>query len=89
MLAPEEPASSGGLIGCVLIRLALLCGVAVVVAPFLISSLYVDQRGVEMTGARASKREDVTTRYAGWTRTSEVTVEYDSRACGGGVLPVA
>jgi hypothetical protein len=61
-----------------LIRLALLCGVAVLVAPFLISSLYVDQRGVEMTGRVYSKREDVTTRYGGWTRTSEITVEYDS-----------
>jgi hypothetical protein len=62
----------------VLLRLALLCGLAVLVAPFLISSLYVDQRGIDMTGRVYSKREDVTTRYGGWTRTSEVTVQYDS-----------
>ena len=61
-----------------LIRLAVVCGVVLLVSPFLISSLYVDQRGIEMTGRVYSKREDVTMRYGGWTRTSEVTVEYDS-----------
>jgi hypothetical protein len=61
-----------------LILIALVCGVVVLVSPFLISSLYIDQRGIEMAGRVYSKREDITMRYAGWTRTSEVTVGYDS-----------
>lgn len=60
-----------------LIRLALVFGLVLLVSPFLISSLYLDQRGIDLTGHVYSKREDVTVNSSGWTRTSEVTIQYD------------
>lgn len=60
-----------------LILLTLVCGLVLLVSPFLISSLYVDQRGIDLTGHVSSKREDVTVHYSAWTRSSEVTIQYD------------
>ena len=48
------------------------------VSPLLISSLYVDQRGVNLTGQVYAKREDVTVHHSAWTRSSEVTIRYDT-----------
>jgi hypothetical protein len=61
-----------------LILFLLVCGLVLLVAPFVISSLYVDQRGVDMTGRVYSKSETVTVHYSDWTRLSEVTIQYDS-----------
>ena len=60
-----------------LIRLTLGCGLVLLASPFLISSLYLDQRGVAWTGRVHSKREDVSVNSSGWRRVSEVTVQYD------------
>ena len=51
-------------------------GVALLAAPFVISSRYVDQRGITIPGKVFSKRETVTLRYSSWTRDSEATIEY-------------
>src|SRR6266404_2514898 len=51
-------------------------GLALLAAPFLISSLYVDQRGIAITGRVYSKSEVVAVRYSSWSRYWEVTVEY-------------
>jgi hypothetical protein len=61
-----------------LILLTVVGGLVLFVSPFVISSLYVDQRGVEMMGRVISKREDVTVHYSAWRRTSEVTIRYDT-----------
>lgn len=61
-----------------LILLLLVCGLVLLVSPLLISSLYVDQRGIDLPGHVYSKSETVTVHYSAWTRSSEVTVEYDS-----------
>ncbi len=60
-----------------LIFLVLGCGLVLLVSPFLISSLYLDQRGIAWTGHVSSKSETVTVNSSGWTRVSEVTVQYD------------
>jgi hypothetical protein len=39
-------------------------------------SLYVDQRGITLTGRVFSKSETVTVPYSGWERSAEVTIEY-------------
>lgn len=62
----------------------LLALAAVVWLPFLVSSLYIDKRGITIPGHVYSKREDVTLIYSAWKRSSEVTVEY-SKPDGSGV----
>ena len=49
---------------------------ALVTLPFLMSSLYIDQRGVAISGHVYSKREDAIVRYSTWYRSCEVTLEY-------------
>src|SRR5947209_5473689 len=61
-----------------LILLTIMAGLVVLASPFVISSLYVDKRGVAIPGHVYSKREDVTVQYSGWKRSTEVTIEYDS-----------
>ena len=51
-------------------------GTTLIALPFLMSSLYVDQRGVEISGHVYSKREDAIVRYSTWYRSCEVTIEY-------------
>ncbi|HMF76485.1 MAG TPA: hypothetical protein VK604_12550 [Bryobacteraceae bacterium] len=67
-----------------LILLLLLGLTAFLVLPFLISSLYIDWRGVTIPGTVYSKREDVGVRYSTLKRSSEITVEY-SKPDGTGV----
>jgi hypothetical protein len=59
-----------------LLGLLLLGGTALITLPFLMSSLYVDQRGIEIPGHVYSKREDAIVQYSTWYRSCEVTVEY-------------
>ncbi len=55
----------------------LFVGVTALVAlPFLMSSLYIDQRGVAISGHVYSKREDAIIQYSTWYRSCEVTFEY-------------
>jgi hypothetical protein len=61
----------------------LLCGVALVAAPMLLASLYVDQRGVALTGHVSSKSEYVRLNHGAWTRSSEVSFEYTLPETGG------
>src|SRR4051812_12688983 len=56
-----------------LILLILFLGLAVLALPFLLSSMYVDQRGVTIPGRVSAKREDVTVYYATVKRSCEVT----------------
>ena len=66
-----------------LIWVVLLCGVALFVAPMMLASLYVDQRGVELTGHVYSKSEYVRLNQGAWTRSSEVSFEYTLPETGG------
>ncbi|MCU1292243.1 MAG: hypothetical protein JWP08_1093 [Bryobacterales bacterium] len=59
-----------------LILLVLLSLAALLILPFLVSSLYIDQRGITIPGHVYSKREDVTVHYTDMHRSSEITVEY-------------
>jgi hypothetical protein len=59
-----------------LLLLLIAAGVAVVTLPFLVSSLYIDQRGVEITGKVYSKNEYAIVRHSAWSRSCEVTFEY-------------
>lgn len=61
----------------------LLCGVALVGAPMILASLYVDQRGVELTGHVYSKSEYLRLNQGTWTRSSEVSFEYTVPETGG------
>jgi hypothetical protein len=55
----------------------LFVGVAALITlPFLMSSLYIDQRGVVISGNVYSKREDAIVQYSTWYRSCEVTFEY-------------
>ncbi len=67
-----------------LVRIVLLLLATVLVLPFVLSSLYIDQRGVIIPGRVAYKREDVVVRYSKFERSSEVTIEY-SKPDGSGV----
>jgi hypothetical protein len=49
---------------------------ALLVLPFLVSSLYIDQRGITILGHVYSKREYVTVHHTDLRRSSEITVEY-------------
>jgi hypothetical protein len=59
-----------------LILLIIVSGLVLLASPFLISSLYVDQRGITLPGRVYNKSETVTVHYSGWKRLSEVTIEY-------------
>jgi hypothetical protein len=59
-----------------LILFLLISGVVLFSLPFLVSSFYVDQRGVTIPGKVYSKREDVTVHNSTWKRSCEMTVEY-------------
>ena len=59
-----------------LILLIVLSGVALLVSPFLISSLYVDERGIKIPGRVGSKRETVAVHYSDWKRSSAAKVEF-------------
>jgi hypothetical protein len=59
-----------------LLAILILGGIALITLPFLMSSLYVDQRGIEIPGHVYSKREDAIVQYSTWYRSCEVTVEY-------------
>uniref|UniRef100_Q01SK5 DUF3592 domain-containing protein n=1 Tax=Solibacter usitatus (strain Ellin6076) TaxID=234267 RepID=Q01SK5_SOLUE len=59
-----------------LIVLVLIAGAVLFTLPFLVSSLYVDQRGITIPGKVHSKREDVTVHNSTWQRSCEMTVEY-------------
>ena len=60
-----------------LILLLLVGGFVLLMAPFAISSLWIDQRGIEIPGRVFSKDERVVVRDSSWSRSAEVTVEYD------------
>ncbi len=49
---------------------------ALLTLPFLMSSLYIDQRGIAIPGHVYSKREDAIVQYSTWYRSCEVTFEY-------------
>jgi hypothetical protein len=49
---------------------------ALITLPFLVSSLYIDQRGVIIPGRVHSKSESVVIQYSGLKHFSEVTLEY-------------
>jgi hypothetical protein len=59
-----------------LLAILILGGIALITLPFLVSSLYVDQRGIDIPGHVYSKREDAIVHYSTWYRSCEVTVEY-------------
>lgn len=65
------------------LRFVLLCGVALVAAPMILASLYVDQRGVALNGRVYSKSEYLRMNQGSWTRTSEVSFEYTLPETGG------
>jgi hypothetical protein len=51
-------------------------GIALVAAPFLVSSLFIDRHGIEIEGRVFAKAESLRTRYSSWSRDADVTVEY-------------
>jgi hypothetical protein len=61
-----------------LLRVVLLAGAALLIAPFLLSSLATDERGVTIDGVVAAKSETVHVRHAKWERNEEVTFRYRS-----------
>ncbi len=67
------------------IRILLLLGIVLLVSPFLISSLLIDQRGVLITGHVFSKDERIVVRNASWTRNMDISVQYDPPDGYGGV----
>lgn len=58
------------------VRLLLLTAVLLLIAPFLVSSLLVDQRGVLIPGQVVSKDEYITVSYSSWTRHLEAALRY-------------
>lgn len=68
--------------GALWVIILVLVGMAVL--PFLLSSLYIDQRGVNIPGHVSYKREYLSTRYGTLKRHAAITVEY-SKPDGSGV----
>ena len=66
-----------------LIWIVLLSVTALFLAPIVVASLYVDQRGMELSGRVYSKDEYVRVRTGTWTRVSEVSFEYTLPETGG------
>ncbi|MCU1325052.1 MAG: hypothetical protein JWN34_422 [Bryobacterales bacterium] len=60
-----------------LIWLIFILGTGLVTAPFLLSSLATDERGVTIPGHVFAKSETISTHYSSWTRTAEVTFRYE------------
>jgi hypothetical protein len=60
-----------------LIWLVLILGAGLVTAPFLLSSLATDERGVTIPGHVFAKSETISTHYSTWTRTAEITFRYE------------
>ena len=60
-----------------LIALLLAGGIALLAAPFLHSSLALDERGINISGRVFSKSETVVLHYSDWKRTAEVTFRYE------------
>jgi hypothetical protein len=65
------------------VLLALTIGIAWLAAPFVMSSLYIDDRGITLPGRVHSKSERVKRRYSDWTRVAAITVEYGDPETGG------
>ncbi|MDQ6707836.1 MAG: hypothetical protein M3Z85_17900 [Acidobacteriota bacterium] len=59
-----------------LILLVFVSAVATLALPFILSSIYVDERGITIPGRVHFKSETITVHYSGWNRSSEVTFEY-------------
>ncbi len=59
------------------IRLVLLVSVLLLISPFVLSSLLIDQRGVDVAGRVVSKDEHILVHYSSWTRQLDLTVKYD------------
>lgn len=59
------------------IRFLLCAGLLLAIAPFVISSLFLDQRGVLIPGHVQSKDERVVVHYSSWSLSRDVTVEYE------------
>src|SRR3954447_19180817 len=66
---------SAGLMRSVL-RLIFFVAVLLLISPFFISSLLIDQRGVELSGRVFSKDEYIVVHSASWDRKCDVMVEY-------------
>ena len=66
-----------------LIVLLLIAGLAFVVAPFLLSSLALDEHGIAIPGRVFSKSETVKVHYSSWKRSSDVTFRYEPPDDGG------
>ncbi len=66
-----------------LILLLLLAGTVLFALPFLVSSVYVDHRGITIPGHVYSKREDVTVHNSTWKRSCEMTIQYFPPDTGG------
>jgi hypothetical protein len=66
-----------------LIWIVLLCGAAFLIAPMVLASLYVDQRGVELTGHVYAKSEYLRLNRGTWSRSSTITFEYTLPETGG------
>ncbi|MES1258827.1 MAG: hypothetical protein ABUS51_10365 [Acidobacteriota bacterium] len=60
-----------------LILLFLIAGIAFLAAPFLLSSLALDEHGITIPGQVFSKSETVKLHNSAWTRSSEVTFRYE------------
>src|SRR4051794_10379885 len=58
------------------IRLVLSLSVLLLISPFVLSSLLIDQRGVNVSGDVVSKNEHITVRYSSWTRELDLTLSY-------------
>jgi hypothetical protein len=63
--------------------LSLTIGIALLAAPFVMSSLYIDDRGITIPGHIHSKSERVKMQHSGWTRAADITVEYGDPETGG------
>jgi hypothetical protein len=63
--------------------LALTIGMALLAAPFVMSSLYIDDRDITIPGHIHAKSERVKMRYSDWTRAAAITVEYSDPETGG------
>jgi hypothetical protein len=57
------------------LSILFVAAIAVLAAPFVLSSLAVDRHGVEVAGSVYSKHEYVHTRHSTWKRTTEVMIE--------------
>lgn len=66
------------------LAIVLLSAIALMTLPFVVSSLYIDRRGVTIPGHVFHKTESVSLRYSSMYRRTHITVEY-SKPDGSGV----